>query len=129
MMNLTLWIIAVLLAVVYLVSGAGKLVMPKEKIAAFSSSARWVDDFSANSVKAIATLELLAAVGLILPALLDIAPILVPLAAVGLALLMAGAVITRLRRREVKFMLADLVYLGLAAFIAWGRFGPESFRG
>ena len=128
-MNLTLWIIAVLLAVVYLVSGAGKLVMPKEKIAAFSSSARWVDDFSANSVKAIATLELLAAVGLILPALLDIAPILVPLAAVGLALLMAGAVITRLRRREVKFMLADLVYLGLAAFIAWGRFGPESFRG
>jgi DoxX-like protein len=84
MMNLTLWIIAGLLAVAYLVGGGGKLIMPK-KIAAIAPSARWVEDFSAGSVKAIGALEVLAGVGLVLPAALDIAPVLVPLAAVGLS--------------------------------------------
>jgi len=127
--NLTLWIIAGLLAVAYLASGGGKLFMPKEKIAAVGASARWVDDFSARSVKSIGALEVLGAVGLVLPAVLDIAPVLVPLAASGLVLVMVGAVITRIRRREFKFMMADLAYLVLAAFVAWGRFGPEPFTG
>jgi uncharacterized membrane protein YphA (DoxX/SURF4 family) len=129
MMNLALWIVTGLLAVVYVASGGGKLIIPKEKIAAMTSSARWVDDFSAGNVRAIGALEVLAAVGLVLPAVLDIAPVLVPLAAVGLVFLMAGAVITRIRRHEVKLMVADLVYLALAGFVAWGRFGPESFTG
>ena len=128
-MNLALWIIAGLLAVAYLVGGGGKLVMPKEKIAAVGPSARWVEDFSAGTVKVIGAFEVLAAVGLILPAVLDIAPVLVPLAAVGLVMIMVGAVITRLRRHEAKFMVADLAYLALAGFVAWGRFGPESFVG
>jgi uncharacterized membrane protein len=129
MMNRALWIVAGLLAVVYLASGVGKLIVPKERLAAFPA-AGWVDDFSAGAVKAIGALEVLAAVGLVLPAVLGIAPVLVPLAAAGLVLLMAGAVITRLRRHEVKPMVADLVYLALAAFVAWGRFfGPESFTG
>jgi VIT1/CCC1 family predicted Fe2+/Mn2+ transporter len=51
----------------------------------------------------------------------------VPVAASGLAMIMVGAVITRIRRQEFTFMMADLVYLGLAGFVAWGRFGPESF--
>lgn len=128
-MNLALWIVAGLLGVAYLFAGAGKLIMPKEKIATMSSSAGWVEDFSAGGVKAIAALEVLAAGGLILPAALDIAPVLVPLAAMGLVMLMAGAVITRIRRHEFKFMVADLVYLALAGFVAWGRIGPESFTG
>jgi uncharacterized membrane protein YphA (DoxX/SURF4 family) len=128
-MNLALWIIAGLLAVAYLVAGVGKLIVPKEKIAAVGPSARWVEDFSAGTVKAIGALEVLAAIGLILPAALGIVPVLVPLAAVGLVLLMVGAVITRLRRHEAKPMMADLAYLALAAFVAWGRFGPESFTG
>ena len=128
-MNRALWIVAGLLAVVYLFSGAGKLLVPKERLAAFPGGG-WVDDFSAGAVKAIGFLEVLAAVGLVLPAALGIAPVLVPLAAAGLALLMAGAVMTRIRRREPKAMAADLVYLALAAFVAWGRsFGPESFTG
>jgi hypothetical protein len=126
-MNRTVWVIAGLLAVAYLVAGGGNLILPREKIAAITPGARWVEDFSANSVKAIGALEVLAAAGLILPAALGIAPVLVPLAAVGLVLLMLGAVITRLRRREAKFMVGDLAYLALAAFVAWGRFGPEPF--
>lgn len=128
-MNLTLWIIAGLLAGVYLFSGALKLILSKETIASLTASASWVEDFSAGNVKAIGAVEVLAAAGLILPAVLDIAPVLVPLAALGLVLLMAGAVFTRLRRREAKAMVADLVYLTLAVFVAWGRFGPESFTG
>ena len=72
-------------------------------------------------------MEFLAAVGLILPAALDIAPVLVPLAATGAVLLFVGAVIVRLRRGERATIGADLIYLAMAAFVAWGRFGPESF--
>ncbi|MGH2600501.1 MAG: DoxX family protein [Dehalococcoidia bacterium] len=128
-LNLWLWIVAGLLAVVFLVSGVGKLFVPKEKIAAMGTAARWVEDFSPGALKTIAVLELLAAAGLILPAALDIAPILVPLAATGAVLLMVGAVITRLHRGEKLTILGDLVYLALADFVAWGRFDPESFTG
>jgi uncharacterized membrane protein YphA (DoxX/SURF4 family) len=128
-MNLALWIVAGLLAVAYLFGGGGKLIMQKERIAAAGPSARWVDDFSAGSVKAIGALEVLAAVGLVLPAALGVAPVLVPLAALGLVMIMMGAVITRIRRHEYKVMVADLVYLALAGFVVWGRFGPESFTG
>jgi hypothetical protein len=125
--NIALWIVAALLAVVMLVSSA-KLFVPKEKIAGMHAAARWVEDFSPGALKAIGALELLAAAGLILPAVFDIAPVLVPITAVGVVLLMIGAVLTRLRRHEVYFV-GDLVYLAMAAFVAWGRFGPESFNG
>jgi len=126
-MNVALWTVAGALAVAYLASGGGKLILPKKKIADFGASARWVEDFTPGSVKAIGALEVLGAVGLILPAALGIMPDLVPVAAVGLVTIMAGAVITRIRRHEFTFMLADLAYLVLATFVAWGRFGPEPF--
>jgi hypothetical protein len=127
--NLTLWTVAAALAVAYLFGGGGKVLLPKDKIRSVGPSARWVDDFSAGAVKTIGALEMLAAAGLILPAALDIAPMLVPTAALGLVLLMTGAAITRLRRQELKYMVADLVYLALAAFVAWGRLGLEPFTG
>jgi hypothetical protein len=71
---------------------------------------------------------MLGAVGLILPSALHIAPVLVALAAVGLATVMVGAAIVTFRRQESKHALGNLAYLALAAFVAWGRFGPESFR-
>ena len=65
--------------------------------------------------------------GLILPAALDLAPVLVPVTAVCWVLLMVGAMITHSRRGETEFAMLNLIYLALAAFVAWGRFGPESF--
>jgi hypothetical protein len=62
-----------------------------------------------------------------LPAALGIAPELVPLAALGLAMIMVGAAATRISRREYRLALVDLTYLVLIAFVAWGRFGPEAF--
>ena len=127
-MNIILWIIAGLLAVAFLIAGAMMLIQPKEKLAASRATA-FVEDFSAGTLKAIGVLEILAGVGLILPAALDIAPVLVPLAAVGLVLLMIGAIATHLRRHETRAMVAPLAYLALAVLVAWGRFGPQSFTG
>jgi hypothetical protein len=91
------------------------------------AASRWVEDFSPGALKAIGALEFLAAAGLIVPAALGIAPVLVPLAATGAVLLFGGAVIMRLRRGERATIIADLIYLAMAAFVAWGRFGPGSF--
>ena len=128
-MNLALWIVAGLLAAVFLFAGSSKLFIPREKLAK-APGGGWTLDFSAGFVKALGAVEILGAVGLILPALLDIAPIMVPMAAVGLALIMVGAAIVTFRRQEFKHVLLNLTYLALLIFVAFGRFfGPESFTG
>ena len=127
-MNTALWIVAGLMATVFLVAGSNKLFIPREKLAK-APGGGWVLNFSAGFVKALGALEILGAVGLILPALLDIAPVLVPLAATGLATIMVGAAIVTYRRQEFKHVLLNLTYLALAAFVAFGRFGPGSFTG
>src|SRR5262245_10750143 len=127
-LNLALWIVAGLLAAVLLVSSS-KLVVPREKLASVGPAAEWVLDFSPGALRAIGTLEILAAAGLILPAVLDIAPMLVPVTATCVALLFVGAATMRLRRGERATIVPDLVYLALAVFVAWGRFGPASFTG
>lgn len=124
-MNIVLWIITSLLALLFVAAGAMKLAQPKEKLAA--SGLAWTEDFSPGVVKLIGGLEVLAAIGLILPAVLDIVPVLVPLAAVGLIALMLGAAITHGRRKENQMIVANLILLILAAVVAWGRFGPYSF--
>ena len=128
-MNTALWVVAGLLAAAFLVSGIGKLCTPRERMAALSPAAHWVLDFSPGTLRAIGAVEVLGAVGLLLPALLDIAPVLVPLAALGLALVMTGALTVRVRRGEFRYALVDVAYLALAALVAFGRFGPGSLTG
>ena len=128
-MNVALWIVAGLLAALFLLAGSTKLFIPWERLAK-APGGGWVNDFSPGFVNFLGAVEILGAVGLILPALLDIAPVLVPLAAVGLGLIMIGAAIVEFRRQEFKHALVNLTYLALIAFVAWGRFfGPESFTG
>ena len=124
-MNIALWSIAGLLAVVFLASGAQKLFQSKERLIA--SGFGVLDGFSPGVIKTIGGLEILAAIGLTLPAMLDIAPVLVPVAAVGVVLLMAGAMIAHGRRREVPAVIVTLFVLAMAAAVVWGRFGPEPF--
>jgi len=125
-MNLALWITAGLLAAIFLLAGTNKLLIPYEKLAK-APGGGWVNDVSTHFVKVLGAVEILGAVGLIVPAVVDVAPVLVPLAAVGLATIMVGAAVVTFRRREVKHSLLDLTYLALAVFVAWGRFGPQSF--
>lgn len=123
-MNIALWIVAGVLALAFLAAGLMKVSQPKEKLAA---SMGWVNDFSPGTVKFIGTMEILGAIGLILPAATGIAPVLTPLAATGLAVTMILAAIVHGRRREPQMILVNAVLLALALFVAIMRFGPQSF--
>jgi hypothetical protein len=125
-MDLALWIGAGLLAGVALFAGITKTFVPKEKLAGLHG-AEWTRDFGPGFVKTLGVLELLAAVGLILPAVVDVAPMMVPVTAVCWVVLMIGAMITHGRLGQFKLAMLNAVYLALAVFVAWGRFGPESF--
>ncbi len=124
-MNVVLWIVAGVLAAAFLASGLMKLAQPKKKIV--DSGMGWAEDFSDGAVKGIGALEVLGALGLILPAVFDVATVLVPIAASGLALIMLGAAVTHARRKESQMVVVNVVLLLLAAFVAWGRFGPYAF--
>lgn len=125
-MNTALWTAAVVLAVLFAVAGLMKIARPGPALAA-KEGMGWVEDFPGPLVKTIGALEAAGAIGLVLPALLDIAPFLTAWAAAGLALLMAGAAIVHLRRGEARFVAVNLLLLSLAVFVAWGRLGPNSF--
>lgn len=123
-MNIALWIIAGLLAALFAFAGLMKATQPKAKL---SEKMGWVDDYSPGAVKAIGIVEVLGAIGLILPAATGVAPILTPLAATGLAITMALAIVVHLKRKEQSLVPINLVLLALAAFVAVMRFGPNSF--
>ena len=87
----------------------------------------WAEDFSARTVKIIGALEVLASVGLLLPPATGIAPVLAPPAAIGIGLIMCGAVVVHLRRKEYPLIGVNLAIMVLAALVAWGRLGPYAF--
>jgi uncharacterized membrane protein YphA (DoxX/SURF4 family) len=124
-MNVALWIVAGLLAAMFLMAGMMKVSQPYEKLKA---SMPWTEDFSPGVIKEIGVLEVLAAIGLVVPPLVDIAPILAPVAASGLALTMVGAAVTHARRGgEGQQIMTNLVLLALLVFVAIGRFSIEPF--
>ena len=89
-MGIALWVVQVLLAAAFLVSGATKLLQRKEKLV---KNMAWVEDFSQGTVRIIGVLEVLGAIGIVLPALTGILPWLTLLAALGLGLTMIGAAV------------------------------------
>ena len=119
-MDIVVWIISGLLALAFLAAGAMKLMRTREQL---QPQMAYVEDFSDGQIKAIGGLEVAGAIGLILPWLLDIAPILTPLAAVGLVLTMIGAAITHIRRGETSLIVPNVVLGLLALFVAISRFG------
>ncbi|MCL7376745.1 DoxX family protein [Streptomyces sp. 35G-GA-8] len=124
-MNVALWIVAGVLAFLFAAVGLMKVSKPKSELA--SGNMAWAEDFSPGALKTIGAVEVLAAIGLVLPAVLDIAVVLVPLAATGLAVTMVGAAVVHARRKESSAIVVNVVLLALAVFVVWGRFGPHSF--
>ena len=98
-----------------------KIFRAKQQLVA--SGFGWAQDFSPTAIRLIGVAEILGAIGLILRAAMHIAPILVSLAAVGLALVMAGAAAVHARRKEAPMIAMNAVLLALAVVVAWGRFG------
>jgi uncharacterized membrane protein len=120
-MNVFLWIVQSVLAAMFVMAGLMKSTQPKEKLA---PKLPWVEDVSLGTLRLIGVVELLGGLGLILPAATGIAPVLTPIAATGLAVVMVLAAATHIRRREPSGVAFNAVLFALAAVVAWGRFGP-----
>ena len=118
-MNIFFWVLQILLGLAFLAAGAGKLMQPKEKLATTPNMA-WTNNFEQGSIRLIGSAEVLGGLGLILPAALRVLPWLTPLAALGLAALMIGGVMTHARRKEPFTLALVLAVLSLVIFI--GRF-------
>jgi uncharacterized membrane protein YphA (DoxX/SURF4 family) len=117
-MNIALWVVQILLALLFTLAGVLKTTQP---IGQLATRMRWVPDFAPWQILLIGTLELLGAAGLIIPALTGRFAVLTPLAAAGLALTMVGAIIVHLRRNEVPNIVGNVVILLLACVVAYGR--------
>ncbi len=118
-MNVVLWVLQVVVALSFLMAGTMKLTQPLERLA---QNMGWVKDFPPAVVRGIGLLEVLGAVGLVLPAATGILPWLTPLAATGLVLTMIGAALTHARRHEYPMIAANSVLLALALVVAVARF-------
>jgi hypothetical protein len=119
--NIALWIVQGLLGLVYLAAGGLKVVRPRQQLVA-SGNFDWMKDTSDAGVKALGLVEILGAIGVILPWLTRIAPILTPIAATGLAVVQIGALRVHLVRNERQPLPANVLLLLLAALVAVGRF-------
>lgn len=123
-MDTALWIVQALLAALFLATGTIKLTQPRLKMAAGPMA--WAEDVSDSQFRTIGLLEVLGAIGLILPRALGIAEVVVPLAATGLALTMVGAIVTHVRLGETDRLAGPIIVLALALFLAFERFGAHS---
>jgi hypothetical protein len=120
-MNVALWIVQVLLAAVFLFSGITKLVLPLDKLTGPVA-------IPGAFLRFIGVVEVIGALGLILPSLLRIRPGLTPLAAAGLVIIMIGATVIGLSIGDVTMALIPLVVGILAAFVAYGRWRMAPLR-
>jgi uncharacterized membrane protein YphA (DoxX/SURF4 family) len=126
-MNIALWIIQVLLALIFLFAGGTKLVLPLDVLTAMGSPNQV--HLPGLLIRFIGVCEVLGALGLILPGLLRIRPGLTPLAAAGLVIIMIGAVVTTLAGGDVASALFPMVVGTLTAFVAYGRWRLAPPRG
>jgi uncharacterized membrane protein YphA (DoxX/SURF4 family) len=118
-MNIALWIVQILLALAFAMAGIMKVTQPFDRL---ETRMGWVKDVGPRGVRLIGSLEILGAIGLILPAVTGILPWLTPVAAVGFVLTMVGAMITHGRRGEYSGIGVNVVLLLLALFVVYGRF-------
>ena len=116
-LHIGLWVVQGLLALAFGMSGLMKLGTPYAELAAKFA---WARATAEPLVKFIGVAEVAGALGLILPALTRIKPMLTPLAAAGFVVIMILATALHLRLGEMP--LPNFILGGLAAFVAWGRF-------
>jgi len=112
------WIMQALLALAFVTAGALKVSLPREALA---KAMPWTAAMPLPVVRLIGTAELLGALGLILPALTRIAPVLTPAAAGGLVIVMFSAIAFHATRKEYRQIGGNILLLVLAAFFVYGR--------
>ena len=117
-LNIALWAAQVLLAAAYGLFGWMKATQP---LAQLSGMMKWIPDFPPLFVRGLGVVELLGAIGLILPALTRIAPRLTFVAACCIVAHQLCAITLHLLRGEAGVLGLNVVLIALALFIAWGR--------
>jgi uncharacterized membrane protein YphA (DoxX/SURF4 family) len=122
-MNIAFWVLQVVLGI-FFVLHAYLLLRPP---ASLQSGMNYILEMPAGLRRFAAVAEGLAGLALVFPPLLRVLTWLTPLAAAGLVLLMLGAIVFHVRRREYPNVGFNAVLGVLAAVIAWGRFGPNPF--
>ena len=118
-MNIALWITQSFLALVFLGSAYFKGTRDREGLVA--SGQTGVQGFSIPLIRFIAVSELLGALGLLLPGIFSAGQVLVPLAAIGLAIIMVLAAVVHARLNEPRNVATNIFLLILCVFVAWGR--------
>jgi putative oxidoreductase len=118
-LKIGLWVIQILLALFSIAAGYGHGILPIDQAAKDSP---WIADIPVALARFIGYAELAAGLGLVLPAATRIAPVLTPLAAVGLAIIMALAIPFHVMRGEAHVIGMHVGIAALSAFVAWGRF-------
>lgn len=113
-MNIVLWIVQGLLGALFVFAGAMKFVMSVEEMTKQMAMPGWFLHF-------IGAAEILGGIGLILPWALRFKPMLTPLAAAGLLIIMIGAVIVTLMTPEPAMAVVPALVAVCLAFVAWGR--------
>lgn len=117
--NISLWVAQVLLAGMFAMAGLNKLFQSIDELAKMLP---WATQVPETLVRFIGISELAGAVGLLLPAMLRIKPVLTPIAAVGLATVMLFAAIFHISRGETPMISMNGILMAIALFVAWGRF-------
>ena len=115
-MTVAYWLVASLLALFYLYAGGLKVLRSPDQLRPMMG---WVDTVPLRLVRAVGVLEVLGALGLILPPLAGVAAGLALAAAAGLALIQVGAISLHLRRGEAKLIGLNIALLALAGVAIW----------
>ncbi len=118
-LNISLWIAQVVLAAMFLMAGVMKATHP---IVELGKSLPWVNDVSIGLVRFLGVSELLGSIGLLLPSILRIKPMLTPLSAMGLFTIMVLAFGFHIMRGEYEASGINTIIGALALFVAWGRY-------
>jgi putative oxidoreductase len=123
-LNIVLWMVQVILAGMFLMAGFMKTTMPLDQLAV---SLPWVSALP-HLVRFIGISEFLGALGLLLPSLLRIKPVLTPVAALGIIAVMLMATVFHITRGEYSAVVFTMTLALGALFIAWGRFSKVPVR-
>ena len=120
-MEIAVWVVSGMLAFAFFGGGVTRLIVPAERYGAWPNQ-KWILAVPRAGIVAISIAEMLGAIGLIVPQLTGIAPILTPIAACCLALIMVGAFVFHLRRNERPNLPVAVVLVLLSLFVAIARF-------
>ena len=116
-MNIVLWVLQVVLAVYFLFIGVNHFIIPPGLPATMS----WMYELSPGLHWFSGIAEILGGLGLILPGLVKRYTFLTPLAALGLVLVMIGAMVFHITRGEVQNIFLNVILAVLLALVAYGR--------